>query len=316
MNIQPDNRPAPLGFRLATPGSGLLILLLAFVVCLALASILIPLLMMVVKRPEAGMRIGTVVQDMLVFIIPAIIAAMLSTRLPAKLLAVDVKPPFLTTAMAVLTLIVSAPALNLIIHWNESIHLPESMAGLENWFRQMEEAAAQATDIMMAGPSLGSLIVSILIVGVLAGFSEELFFRGALQRLMMATTLGPHLCIWLTAFIFSAFHFQFFGFVPRFLLGAYFGYLLWWTRSLWVPMIVHIVNNSIVVLSEWHTVNEGGTPGVFDNFGADLSNTADIIAVAVSVVLTVGGLIVIKRLVAKDQHTAAVSQSGTDQAAR
>lgn len=315
MNTQPDNRPNTLGFKLATPGSGLLILLLAFVVCLALASVLIPLLMMVVKRPEAGMRIGTVVQDMLIFIIPAIIAAMLSTRLPARLLAVDVKPRFMTTAMAVLTLIVSAPALNLIIHWNETVHLPASMAGAEAWFRQMEEAAAQATDIMMAGPTVGSLIVSILIVGVLAGFSEELFFRGALQRLMMATSMGPHICIWLTAFIFSAFHFQFFGFVPRFLLGAYFGYLLWWTRSLWVPMIVHIVNNSIVVLGEWHTVNEGGTPGVFDGFGSDMTSTADIIAVAVSVVLTVTGLLVIRRLVAKDQHALAAGQRGGDETA-
>lgn len=287
MTTQKDTGANTPDFKAPRPGAGLAILLLAFIVCLAIASILLPLLMMVVKRPEAAMRIATVVQDLLIFIIPAVAAAMLSTRLPARLLGIDSRPRLGMTALSVITLIVAAPALNCIIEWNQSIHLPASMAGVESWLRQMETSAAEATDLMLAGNSLGTLAISILIVGVLAGFSEELFFRGALQRLLMSTPVGTHVAIWLTAFVFSAIHMQFFGFIPRLLLGAYFGYLLWWTGSLWVPVIVHVVNNSIVVLGQWHTVNEGGTPGVFDNFGANLSNTPDLIAAIISLVLTI-----------------------------
>ena len=295
-----DNR---LAFTVARPGTGLLILLLAFILCLSLTSILMPLLMAVIKRPQAAMRIATVAQDLLIFIIPAIIAAMMSTRLPARMLGIDTKPRLGVIALSLATLIVAVPALNLVIEWNQSVHLPASMANAEAWLRQMEDAAAQATDLMLGGNTIASLIMSILIVGLLAGFSEELFFRGALQRLLMSTRIGTHVAIWLSAFIFSAFHFQFFGFVPRLLLGAYFGYLLWWTGSLWVPMAVHIFNNSLVVLGQWHTVNLGGTPGVLDGFGADMHSTPDIIAVIASVVLTVAGIIMLRRLVDKDKRS-------------
>ena len=294
-----DNR---LAFTVARPGTGLLILLLAFILCLSLTSILMPLLMAVIKRPQAAMRIATVAQDLLIFIIPAIIAAMMSTRLPARMLGIDTKPRLGVIALSLATLIVAVPALNLVIEWNQSVHLPASMAQAEAWLRQMEDAAAQATALMLGGDTIASLIMSILIVGLLAGLSEELFLRGALQRLLMSTRIGTHVAIWLSAFIFSAFHFQFFGFVPRLLLGAYFGYLLWWTGSLWVPMAVHIFNNSLVVLGQWHTVNLGGTPGVLDGFGADMHSTPDIIAVIASVVLTVAGIIMLRRLVDKDKR--------------
>ena len=92
----------------------------------------------------------------------------------------------------------------------------------------------------MAGATVPSLIVSVLIVGVFAGFSEELFFRGAMQRIMMSTRLNLHVTIWVVAVIFSLFHFQFFGFMPRLLLGAYFGYLLVLRRSLLGSVFGHV----------------------------------------------------------------------------
>ena len=58
-----------------------------------------------------------------------------------------------------------------------------------------------------------------------------------------------HVAIWVTAFIFSAIHVQFYGFVPRMLMGAMFGYVLAWTGSLWVPIVMHFVNNGIAVVS-------------------------------------------------------------------
>jgi membrane protease YdiL (CAAX protease family) len=54
--------------------------------------------------------------------------------------------------------------------------------------------------------------------------------------------------IWICAAIFSAIHMQFLGFVPRLLLGAYFGYLLIWSGNIWLPIIAHFCNNAIAVL--------------------------------------------------------------------
>ena len=169
------------------------------------------------------------------------------------------------------------------------------------------DAASQATAAILSGDSVGTLIVSVLIVGVLAGFSEEIFFRGALQRILMATRLPAWSVIWIVAVIFSAFHFQFFGFIPRMLLGAYFGYLLYWTRCLWIPVCVHIINNSVYVISQWNSTDSADNAAI-NTFGSDLSSPAEILAVCVSVVLTVAGIWWLKSLAAKEEHLAAIGK--------
>lgn len=92
------------------------------------------------------------------------------------------------------------------------------------------------------------LIVNLMVMAVCPAITEEFFFRGALQRLIGKWSHNPHLVIWSVAILFSAFHLQFYGFIPRMLLGAYFGYLLLWSRSIWVPVFAHFVNNATAVI--------------------------------------------------------------------
>ncbi len=236
----------------------------------------------------ARLRVATVIQDIVLFIVPAIMTAMVVTRYPARLLEIDRRPPLQLTLLAVVTLLAAIPAMDYIVTWNESLSLPASMAGVEQWMKQSEENARQITDMLMAGTSVGSLIVSLLIIGVLAGLSEELFFRGTLQRLITPAHGSVHLAVWTTAFIFSAIHLQFFGFFPRLLLGAYLGYLLVWTGSLWVPVIVHVLNNALVVLTEW-LVDAGYMTTRLDRLGSP-STTWDV---ALGSAVMVAGLIAI-----------------------
>jgi membrane protease YdiL (CAAX protease family) len=77
---------------------------------------------------------------------------------------------------------------------------------------------------------------------------EEFFFRGTLQPFFTKWFMNKHLAIMVTAFIFSAIHFQFYGFIPRFLLGIYLGYLLIWGKSLWLPIIAHFIHNTISLI--------------------------------------------------------------------
>lgn len=197
------------------------------------------------------LRIATVVQDVVVFVLPSVFIAMKVADPPASLLAVDRWGGARMLILAMLTILFSIPLMNALVAWNESITLPDSLSDLELWLKRKEESAQGSVKILLGGVSIGDLVVSMLIVSVLAAFSEELFFRGAMQRLLASGPLSPHAAIWLTAFIFSAFHMQFYGFFPRLLLGAYFGYLLWWTRSVWIPVIIHMVNNGIVVYAMW-----------------------------------------------------------------
>lgn len=219
------------------------------------------------------LRVATVIQDMMLFVLPSVFIAMKVADRPASLLAVDRWFSARMLILAILAMVLSIPFMNALVVWNEGIVLPDSLSGLELWLKRNEESAQDSVKVLLGGDSIGDLVVSMLIVSVLAAFSEELFFRGAMQRLMASGPLSPHAAIWLTAFIFSAFHMQFYGFFPRLLLGAYFGYLLWWTHSVWVPVIIHMVNNGIVVYMMWcDRVSEKPDNGVADTCNMQLDS--------------------------------------------
>lgn len=136
----------------------------------------------------------------------------------------------------------------LIIEWNQGMVLPEAMKGIEKWMKNSEEATGEMTKFLTTFKTPSQLIVALVVVAVLAGISEELLFRGVLQNITLRAFGNPHVAIWFAAFTFSFIHLQFYGFFPRMLLGALFGYLYYWTKNLWVPMFAHFVNNGFTLL--------------------------------------------------------------------
>ena len=196
------------------------------------------------------LTISIVLQDLLVFIIPAFITARFITSKPMSFLKLNVTPHWRDILFVILLLAISMPAMNYIVYLNEQLSLPDSLSAIEQWMRATEDAAKAVTDSFLTGNTLLGLLGCVLLLGVLTGLSEEMLFRGALQGTLIESR-NVHFSIWLTAFVFSVLHFQFFGFVPRMLLGAIFGYLLVWTGSLWVPVIAHALNNSVVVISSY-----------------------------------------------------------------
>ncbi len=189
-------------------------------------------------------------QCILVFIIPALIAARIESRKPLNLLSLDTRPGWQYIVFVILCYTTGMCALNQLIYWNDMITLPESLAEIEKTMREWEENSRQFANIILSDTSIGGLVSGILIVGLLTGISEELFFRAGIQR-MLSETLSRHAAIWISAVIFSAMHFQFFGFFPRLILGAFFGYLYVWSGSIWTAIFAHALNNSLVVLSSW-----------------------------------------------------------------
>ena len=85
-------------------------------------------------------------------------------------------------------------------------------------------------------------------IALLPAVGEELIFRGIIQRILKNLFRSGHLSVWVTAFVFSAIHFQFYGFLPRFILGLVFGYLFLWSETLWLPVIAHFINNGVLLL--------------------------------------------------------------------
>ena len=131
---------------------------------------------------------------------------------------------------------------------NEHILLPESMKGLEIWLKGMEDQLAKATKFFTTFTSFWQFLLAFLVIAVIAGIGEELVFRGLLMRKLFLGTNNIHLAIWLSGFIFAVIHFQFYGILPRMMLGVLFGYLYYWTGNIWVPIIAHIFNNGLAIV--------------------------------------------------------------------
>ncbi|MCE2779172.1 MAG: CPBP family intramembrane metalloprotease [Algoriphagus sp.] len=144
----------------------------------------------------------------------------------------------------------------LLMYWNSHLVLPEFLSGVEQWMRDMETQLMELTQFLTDFQSIPELLTGILVIGVFAGVGEELFFRGLIQPKMQGYFRSPHWGIWVTAFIFSAIHAQFFGFLPRVFLGALFGYLYHYTGSLFYPILGHILNNALTLLLVY-SANQG-----------------------------------------------------------
>lgn len=262
------------------------------IMCYVLGSGIIYMIVSIKGMTPAVMRISAVVQDLVVFIVPAMALAVMITRLPARFLCIDRRPRLSVALLACATLVVAMPALNALIEWNESISLPESMSGVEQAMRAAEVSARSQIAILFGNGSVASVVLAVCIVGVLAALAEELFFRGAFQRLLTTGGVPAWLAVVGVAFIFSAMHMQFYGFFGRFALGVYFGYLLVWSRNLWIPVIVHAFNNSVYVIA-----NRGiDTTMIGERSSLDTFGQGSALIIAVSIVLTAVGLYVLYKM--------------------
>ncbi len=134
------------------------------------------------------------------------------------------------------------------IEWNANLHFPEFLNDFEQWARSRETYAEEITTFLTSFSSFGEFLFAFFIIAVLPGIGEELVFRGLLQPQLQRATGNAHIAIWISAVLFSTIHMQFFGFVPRVLLGALFGYLYLWSGNLLIPMFAHFMNNGFSVL--------------------------------------------------------------------
>ena len=248
-------------------------------------------------------------QNILAFIVPALLTWKMCFKVePFNAIEAVKVPSIRMIGIALLIYIVGLPALNQIVYWNQEMNLPEFLSDFEEWCRNMEEQAEQLTNGLLASTDLLPIIINILFIGVLTGIGEEFFFRGAFQKMLIWCKVNHHAAIWIAALVFSSLHFQFFGFIPRLLLGAFFGYMYWWSGNIWVNAFAHALNNSLVIISTW-CINKGFLSEEFDMFGVEeggipsFAILSAIIVAAIIFVLHRRGVLVGKRILPPDMPT-------------
>ncbi|QNK62801.1 CPBP family intramembrane metalloprotease [Pedobacter sp. PAMC26386] len=162
------------------------------------------------------------------------------------------KPKASLLFLVFLIMLCSMPLMEWIGLANQKMILPEFLKPIENWMRDKETEAMKMTILLLKTKDLFDFLINISVIALLPAIGEELLFRGGIQRIFTRMFKNPHLAIWTCAFIFSAIHLQFFGFLPRLFLGAAFGYIYLWTGSLWYAMLAHFLNNAYAVGVAWY----------------------------------------------------------------
>jgi len=252
------------GFIRMSPPAKILLLIFLVLGFLLISSILgilmaMPIFRMnmaeiyqVLSNPDAEnlglVKYFQIIQSVFLFLVPALIAAWLYSEHLPQYLQADKKPGALSLLLVMLTLMLAIPFLNALALFNSEMVLPQWMHSLEVKIKSMEETAGRLTGLFLNGGNGFTLALNIFMIALLPALGEEFLFRGVIQRLLTEWTTNKHVGVWIAAFIFSFIHFQFYGFLPRFLLGLYFGYLLVWTSCIWVPVTGHFINNGVAVL--------------------------------------------------------------------
>lgn len=187
----------------------------------------------------AATLIGLIVAPALLLLAKKKTLRLLST-VPKVSLTLYLLVPIITIAF----MLVNSP----FIEWNAGIQFPEFLSSFEEWAKTREEFAMKVTTFLTTFDTSGELIIGLVVIAVLPAIGEEFVFRGLIQPQLHKNTGNVHAAIWISAILFSAMHMQFFGFVPRMLLGALFGYLYYWSGNLWLAILAHFVNNGFSVL--------------------------------------------------------------------
>jgi membrane protease YdiL (CAAX protease family) len=193
-----------------------------------------------------GLKILQIITSIGLFLLPPIFLALTEHR-KVRFFYGFGKPIGMVMLFVLLIMFFSMPMMEYIAILNQKMTFPEFLKDMEIWMREKEDEAARTTVMLLTVRKPYDFVVNLLMIAILPAIAEELMFRGGIQRSFMRMFRNPYVAIWITAVIFSAIHVQFFGFFPRLLLGALFGYIYYWTRNLWYTMFAHFLNNGYAV---------------------------------------------------------------------
>jgi membrane protease YdiL (CAAX protease family) len=181
------------------------------------------------------------------FILPALGFAYFISKKPFKELDLTRAPHFRTLVMVLIITLLSIPFINYLAFWNAELHLPSFLGFAEDWMRSMQSKNDLLMEVVLQMNSSRDIIINIVMMTLLPAIGEELLFRGVIQKQLIKSFRNPHVAIFVTSFVFSAFHLQFLGFFSRLLLGMVFGYVYYYSKNIWTAIWAHFINNGLAL---------------------------------------------------------------------
>ena len=260
-NLFTENLKQSTGMRLLL---FLIILLISSLIGVAVAAVFM-------FSGNNGLRLAQGLSSIFMFVVPPIVYYYI-TRKSNQLQALGFRKmehPWLFLLIGVVLMFIATPVTSQLTKWNAAMDLGPAFSKLEEYLKMMEESTEAALEKIINTDSFEGLLLNLLIVALIPAVGEELTFRGVLQQ-SLTRRMNPHLAILLSAAIFSFIHFQFYGFLPRMFLGMLLGYMFYISGSLWPNILMHFVNNGMVVIL-YYLNNKGIINVDVEHFGEDWS---------------------------------------------
>lgn len=278
-----------------TFGSKLLIFLLLLIFGLVFSSVLGILISMMRGgglMNITNMQITQVCNQVIGLLLPPLLYVMLVYEKPFNYLGCNELPKW--SLLGIVAMFTVLPFNAWVAKWNENIVFPESMAAWESKLKALHGTYETTSDLLMNG---SNLVIGIVIFGFLAAISEEFMFRSVIQKALVKLFKNAHIGIIVTALVFSAFHTDFYGFFPRFILGLMLGYMFWMSGSIWASIIMHFTNNATIVMLYFLNKKE-----VINIDVESVGSTNNAFFIILSLVVTVAIFIVCNRLKCKNDY--------------
>lgn len=201
-----------------------------------------------------AMKVVQVISAVIGFLLPAIVAAFMLSRKPFQLLGFSpqVKPE---QVGVVILIIVTALLVSFALsYFNREIPMP---AEWKIKAEQLEKDYNNQLAAIISLKSTGDYILALLIMAFLPALCEETLFRGGLQNFLTRSTGRPWVSVIIVSVIFSLVHFSYYGFLPRFFLGAVLGFIYHYSGKLWLSILAHFINNALAITVLYASLKEG-----------------------------------------------------------
>lgn len=192
-------------------------------------------------------RVGLLINHLFLFLLPSLVLSYIFFKKHwsqfLSLFKIESSKLLINIIAGTFLVLASLPFIQYVFFINKH-YLP-----LPDWARNIEDnTSALISNLLMVDYSW-ELWFNLLVVAVIPALGEEFLFRGILQKQLGRVFKSADMAIWVAAAVFSLMHFQLEGFFPRLLLGAVLGYLFYWSRTLWIPIIIHFIYNAMQVLA-------------------------------------------------------------------
>lgn len=158
---------------------------------------------------------------------------------------------------------------------------------LGKWANDLQESRQDFENLFFQNKNAGSLIFSMLVVGLVPAICEETFFRGVIMRFLNTWFQKPWVSIVISAIIFATIHLSAYNFVPIVFMGILLAWVYFKTSSLWLNILLHFLFNASQVLIVYFAGNDQPVANKF--------NTSELIIFLSGSIITCGAIYLLQK---------------------